>query len=256
MTDPWACLEVELHAWRQQQRVPTLWWRDDDAVQHCRALEQLCQLSQRFDIPLSLAVIPATAEPSLRPLFTATPALSALQHGYRHLNHASAEQRKCELGEDRPLAEILAELERGGQRLHQLVGERFIAVLVPPWNRISPAVSAQLAARGYLGLSTLGPRSGPIEQGLQINNVHIDLINWRQGRRFAGEAQVLEQLCSHLRQRRLGEVDSDEATGLMTHHLAHDADCWQFCQQLFEFMADQPVRWLNARQCFHRNRPL
>ncbi|MFT6913716.1 MAG: hypothetical protein ACJAWL_000002 [Motiliproteus sp.] len=250
MTDPWVCLADELEVWRQWGRTPTLWWRDDDAQQQTPALEQLCQLSRRFGVPLSLAVIPAGAEASLLPLFAQTPELTALQHGYQHINHARADQRKCELGDNRPLAEILAELQRGRDQLRQLLGERFVAVLVPPWNRLSSGLNSQLATIGCTGLSALGPREQPCQDGLRINNVHVDLINWRQGGCFAGEPVVLAQLIKHLRQRRLGEVDSGEASGLMTHHLAHDAACWQFCQRLFDFMADQPVRWLSARQCF------
>lgn len=250
MADPWTLLSAELQAWREWGRTPTLWWRDDDAQRWTPELERLCLLSRRFTVPLSLAVIPAGAEPSLLPLFAATPQLLALQHGYQHCNHARADQRKCELGDNRPLAKILAELQHGGDQLRQLLGERFVAVLVPPWNRLSSDLSEQLAAIGCIGLSTLGPRAQPSEHGLRVNNVHIDLINWRQGGRFAGETAVLAQLVKHLKQRRLGEVATDEASGLMTHHLVHDADCWQFCQRLFEFMAEHPVRWLSARQCF------
>ncbi|MEH6822991.1 MAG: polysaccharide deacetylase family protein [Motiliproteus sp.] len=250
MPDPWTLLSAELQAWQERGATPTLWWRDDDAQRQTPALERLCQLSRHYSVPLSLAVIPAGAEPSLLPLFAVTPQLMALQHGYQHHNHARADQRKCELGDNRPLTEVVAELQRGGDQLRQLLGDRFAAVLVPPWNRYNLDLSEQLAGLGCIGLSTLGPRSQSCEHGLRINNVHVDLINWRRGGCFAGDTAVLAQLVRHLKQRRLGEVDSEEASGLMTHHLAHDADCWQFCQRLFEFMADHPVRWLSARQCF------
>ncbi|MEH6473333.1 MAG: polysaccharide deacetylase family protein [Halopseudomonas sp.] len=250
MSDPWQRLGDELQAWRDQTRTATLWWRDDDAQQQTPALERLCELSRCFAIPLSLAVIPNGADSSLFPLFETTPQLLALQHGFSHQNHAAAGLRKCELGVDRPLAGILQQLEQGQQQLQKLLGAHFIPVLVPPWNRLSEELSQQLATKGCVGLSTLGVRQQPQQYGLRVNNVHVDLINWRQGGHFAGEDAVLKSLIRHLRQRRLGEVDSDEATGLMTHHLAHDDGSWQFCQRLFEFMADQPVRWLDARQCF------
>ena len=145
---------------------------------------------------------------------------------------------------------MLAELEQGQQQLKALLGQRFVEVLVPPWNRLSDELIAQLHAIEMVGLSTLGPRSQLTQSGLALNNVHIDLINWKQGRCFAGDTAVLGQLIEHLRRRRLGLEDADEATGLMSHHLAHDQGCWDFCQQLFEFLADRPVQWLTARQCF------
>ncbi len=250
MVDSWKALAEELQRWSDQDVVPTLWWRDDDAQQQTPSLQRLCELSRRFELPLSLAVIPFGAGESLMPLFDATRGLTALQHGFRHVSYARAGLRNSELGDDRPLAEVLAELAQGQQRLQQLLGARFIEVLVPPWNRLSGELSARLSDIGCRGLSTLGPRSEACKSGLRINNVHVDLINWRQGRCFAGETRVLQQLVAHLQQRRLGHVDRDEATGLMTHHLAHDAGCWQFCEQLFQFLAARPVRWLTAAHCF------
>ncbi|MEH6648395.1 MAG: polysaccharide deacetylase family protein [Motiliproteus sp.] len=250
MLDPWQQLAGELQRWRDLDRTATLWWRDDDARQATPELEQLCTLSRDFSIPLSLAVIPDGADASLLPLFDNTPQLRALLHGYRHISHAETGKRNCELGDDRPLAEMLAELESGQQQLTQLLGHRFVAVLVPPWNRLSSALVEQLSQIGCLGLSTLGPRAAAVHKGLRVNNVHIDLVNWKQGRCFAGDKTVLQQLIDHLQQRRSGLVDAVEATGLMSHHLAHDPQCWDFCTRLFEFLADQPVQWLTAEQVF------
>lgn len=254
MLDPWQRLVSELQHWRELDRTATLWWRDDDARQATPELDQLCALSRDFSIPLSLAVIPEGADASLLPFFGSTPQLQALLHGYRHISHAATGQRNCELGDDRPLTEMLDELESGQQQLSQLLGDRFVAALVPPWNRLSSALVEQLSGIGCQGLSTLGPRVAAVQDGLRVNNVHIDLINWKQGRCFAGDESVLGQLIDHLQQRRRGLVDADEATGLMSHHLAHDPLCWDFCVRLFEFLADQPVQWLTAEQCFFSDR--
>ncbi|WP_421870067.1 polysaccharide deacetylase family protein [Motiliproteus sp.] len=246
----WQLLADELGCWRALARTPTLWWRDDDAEQDSEALQRLCRLSRKFSIPLSLAVIPAGADESLKPLFQRTLGLQALQHGYSHQNHAPASKRKCELGDDRPLTDIVEQLSRGREHLTQLLGQAFVPALVPPWNRLSETLVDQLRPRHFVGLSTLGPRQAAIVSGLRLNHVHIDLINWREGRRFAGDAQVLGQLINHLRQRRLAEVDPQEATGLMSHHLAHDEGCWDFLERLFRFLEDQPVRWLTGAELF------
>ena len=104
MADPWQQLADELQAWHEQNLTPTLWWRDDDARQQNPALDRLCALSQRFVVPLSLAVIPSGVDRSLLSLFESTPELTALQHGYQHISHAAAGQRNCELGDERLLS--------------------------------------------------------------------------------------------------------------------------------------------------------
>ena len=230
-----------------------MWWRDDDAQQDSQNLRKLSQLSLDYQLPLHLAVIPCGASPDLQGVFSENLKVMALQHGYSHDNYADANKRKCELGDDRPIAEVIHQLDRGFTRLSSLLGQAFFPVLVPPWNRLSAELPQHLADIGFVGLSTLGARSDRHIHGLTQVNVHIDIIDWKQ-RKFAGEARVLEQLISHLSARRLGLVDANEATGLMTHHLAHDSECWEFCQRLFDFLDAYPVNWLSAdklfRHCF------
>ena len=245
----WQALAQELSVWQELGRSPELWWRDDDAQKDSGALQRLNQLSLNYQIPLQLAVIPAGVEQSLLSAFESNQRLYGLQHGYSHRNHASADKRKCELGDDRSLNAVLAELLEGRNLLAELLGEAFTAALVPPWNRLTEALPPKLNQIGFIGLSTLGPRvSSPI-YGLAQVNVHVDLIDWKN-RAFAGEARVLSQFISHLSARRQGIVDPDEATGFMTHHLAHDDDCWAFCQKLFHFLQQYPVAWQSPEKLF------
>jgi hypothetical protein len=245
----WDLLDRELTAWEGEH--PTLWWRDDDAQRQTSELDRLNALSLKFSLPLQLAVIPQGACASLLDAFDANPDLWALQHGFSHRNHAPASERKCELGDHRPLVEVLAELSQGRERLRELLPDHFLPVLVPPWNRMAEAVAKSLPQQGFVGLSTLGPRTESSGEscGLRQVNVHVDLINWRKGRCFAGEEAVLAQLIEHLRARREGQVDATEPTGIMTHHLAHDEGCWNFCEQLFAFL-HQRCFWLSAPQLF------
>ncbi|WP_210397700.1 polysaccharide deacetylase family protein [Motiliproteus sediminis] len=247
-TGPWQALAEELALWGQQGRCATLWWRDDDAERQSPQLARLDQLSRDYQVPLALAVIPQGADSSLCPLLAANPLLIAYQHGVAHRNHAPQGARKCELGDDRPLAAMVAELIAGRERLAGLLGDRFEAVLVPPWNRLSESLLLQLDSAGFTGLSTLAPRRRRFIRQL---NVHVDLIDWRRGRCFAGDDEVLGQLIAHLRARRSGAVDGGEATGIMSHHLAHDEGCWLFLRQLFDFIAAQPhARWIDSRTEF------
>ncbi|WP_163834020.1 polysaccharide deacetylase family protein [Spartinivicinus ruber] len=246
----WQQLATEIKTWEKAKKTITLWWRDDDAHANSPALEQLIQLTHTHQIPVCLAVIPSQLELSLIELVEQYPLVWLSQHGYSHQNHAPADQRKCELGTNRLFEVIASELLTGQNILQQALPKQFFPILVPPWNRMAKALINELANMHYIGLSTLGPRT--TRKDLVVQNVHVDIINWKQ-RQFAGEQHCLEQLTQHLKARRLNQVDCQEATGLMTHHLAHDDGCWQFCQQLCEFL--QPyshIKWQKPNLLFSK----
>ena len=134
---------------------------------------------------------------------------------------------------------MLAELESGRERLQALYGPRFLPVLVPPWNRIDPALAARLPAAGWRGLSVFRPRRSGFEA-----NAHVDPIAWRTHRGFRGEAEALGDIAAHLRARRMGSADRDEPTGILSHHLAADAQSFAFFGALARFVAAHPrARW-------------
>ena len=58
--------------------------------------------------------------------------------------------------------------------------------------------------------------------------------------RLAGEAEALDQIVTHLRDRRAGRA-LEEPTGVMTHHLVHDEDCWTFLRTLVTCVAAHPA---------------
>jgi hypothetical protein len=117
--------------------------------------------------------------------------------------------------------------------------DEWLRVLVPPHNRIAPALAQALPQAGYVGLSTYNPRRGAIAKLAQVNT-HIDIMNWLT-RAFAGDAAGLELAIKHLRARRVGTVDADEPTGLLTHHLAHDEDAWSFADRFLAAVAGHPA---------------
>lgn len=234
MMNLWKALSCELDAWADQGRAATLWLRDDDAQTCTPALERLISLADRFAIPMGLAVIPQGCSLSLESMLRHSPRLNVLQHGYAHKSHALANEKKAEYGDHRAKSTMLTELARGHGRLRELFPQLFLPVLVPPWNRISESLVERLPSVGFEGLSTYQPRrqAEPFK-GLAQSNCHADIIDWRGTRAFVGESAVLEQITTHLRRRRYGEVDN-EATGLLAHHLNHDEACWSFLESLFE----------------------
>ncbi len=174
-------------------------------------------------------------------------AVDVLQHGWRHANHADGGEGAWEQGDHRPLAAVGAELVEGRQRLREAFGERFLPVLVPPWNHVSERVVQALPGLGFSGLSTFGARERAMPApGLRQVNAHCDPIRWKGGARFAGTARALGELTGHLEARRSGAADPDEATGLVTHHLQMDEAAWEFVASLLQ----RTRGWLSAREVF------
>ncbi len=245
----WDDLRRELDRWGEAGATATFWWRDDDAGPDDGRLAGLLAQRQDLGVPLALAVVPAWLEEASAALLRGDPGASVLQHGWAHANRAGPERRKCELVDgDDDLGDCLS---RGQSLLAHALGARFHAVMVPPWNRIDATVAQSLAARGFAGLSTLGPRAAPQRDGLRLANVHLDIVGWKGGGGFAGEAPVLAAACDHLARRRAGTADAAEPTGLMTHHRVHDRDCDTFVDRFVTAVRDHPAAlWQDAATLF------
>jgi hypothetical protein len=248
----WDRLYLEIENWTATGKEASLWWRDDDAVAATPALARLLAITGRRGIPLALAVIPAAAELGLATALEGQPDVTVLQHGYAHRNHAAEGARAVECGGARSLDQVTAELAAGRVRLMQTFVQRFLPVLVPPWNRIDPALLPHLHGLGFRGLSTWGAREGAegAPDLIQVNT-HADPIAWRKGRIFGGAERVIEALVAHLQARREGRADPHEPTGLLTHHLAHDEPGWAFLEELAErFAKHRGLRWVGASEAF------
>ena len=245
----WDALEAELAAWQSAGRRATFWWRDDDAVAPTPALERLLALAA---VPLALAVIPAGAAEDLVRRLAAEPLVAVLQHGYAHENHSPPEAKKQELGGPRDPDAVAAELTLGKARLEMLFGPQFQPVLVPPWNRIDPGITARLPGLGYRGLSAYGPRAArAAAPGLPQVNCHADILRWKPTRGFLGTAAALALLTGHLAARRQGEADAEEPSGILSHHLVQDEEAWAFLAALLTFLADHPAAvLLSATEVF------
>ena len=245
----WQALADEAARWRDQGRIAELWWRDDDAVDASPALDRLLAIARDTEMPLGLAVVPARATEALASRLAIEPGVDVLQHGYAHANHSLAPEKKAELGLQRPAMMTLGELGTGWMALERLFGPRALAVMVPPWNRIAPVLVPTLPEIGYRGLSTFGPRPRvhPVRGLLQVNT-HVDLIDWKGGRTFAGEDRALADLVAALAHARGGD---GEPVGILSHHLAMDAGAWDFLRSLCERTKTlESIRVRSARELF------
>lgn len=248
----WEALAAELDRWAEAGRTAAFWWRDDDAAEATPALSRLLDLRARLGVPLAIAAIPATAQPSLANALRGIDEIAVLQHGWAHRNHAAPGADKIELGGGRTAWDIAAELARGRTRLIEDIALPPLPVLVPPWNRIDPGLLPLLPGLGYDGLSSWKPRTAPeAAPGLRVVNTHIDIIDWPGTRHFVGDEAAIGQAIDHLAAKRAGAADAAEPTGLLTHHLAHDDGCWSFIDRFIATTAShRAARWGHAGKLF------
>lgn len=251
MNAAWQPFADELARWRDTGRAIEFWWRDDDAVRPDPALTRLLALAQSVRVPLALAVIPAQAEAAA--FEDLGPAVVILQHGSDHRNRAGAAEKKTEFPASEPALAAMERLVAARKRLAAVAGAKALPVLAPPWNRLPGSLVPPLVAAGFRGLSRYGARDATqAVPGLVQVNTHADLIAWRSGRGFAGEAAVLAAAAGHLAAKREGRADANEPTGWLSHHAAHDEAAWAFLERLFHMTRTAPgVRWLAAEELFH-----
>lgn len=246
----WSALQQELNCWTTAACPATMWWRDDDATHASSELNRLLAIAERTEVPMALAVIPRDIDASLHRCVEGRLSVFILQHGWSHANHAPESERQEEFGPHRPRDVMLAELSEGRRRIADFA--RGLPVLVAPWNRMDPNLLDDLPKAGLAAVSTMGPRAaGEPVAGVRQTNVHVDIVDWAGHRGFLGESAAVDQVIAHLGQRRRGEADPLEPTGLMTHHLFHDEGCWWFVEEFLRRTKDHPaVRWVAARDAF------
>ena len=222
----------------------SFWWRDDDAVTVTPELERLLSLRRRHELPLALAVVPKGATESLAARLARERSVRVLQHGWQHKRHSPEGEKKMELGDHRPLPDVLHELRAGFDRLSGLFQAGFLPVLAPPWNRISAAVKAEHRSAGLVGLSTFGRRP-PGEQ--HQANTHLDVVDWTT-RGPISRTQGYSLLCEEVRDRLGG---NPEPIGILTHHLIHQEASWALLEELFELIGPHPAaEWPSVAQLF------
>lgn len=240
-TTDWTPLARALDSWQAEGRIAQFWLRDDDAVEPTEPLARLLDLTARHGVPLTLAVIPAHATDALAREVAGRSDIDIALHGWSHENHAPQDQKKQELGSHRPSEVVLSELKAGGRRLETLFSDRYVSVLVPPWNRIDRVVVADLPGVGVQGLSVFGrEKAGP----LPAINTHVDIMDWHGTRGCRPVADLVADTI-----KRLGEMeDGGGCLGLLTHHLVHDQAAWEFLESFLGVTGAHPAcRWVALR---------
>ena len=243
-------LTEELDQWSDAGLEATVWWRNDDAGTDSPQMDRLLEIATAADAIVHLAAIPEHLTETARVAILAADCAWVLEHGFSHIDHAPPGEGSWELGAHRPVSVTLGELAEGKARLERAFGDRFIPVVTPPWGRIAPEVAERLPGIGVhcVSLTTSRPARWRAPNLLEIS-ICCDPINWRGGAHFAGSEKATRHFVEHLRHRRQcllsGKGDGDEPSGLLTHHLDHDAETWAFVETLVGALSGHPAaRWV------------
>lgn len=241
----WQPLRDELSRWINASRSVQFWLRDDDAVEPSDALNRLLMLSNEYEVPVLLAVIPSLAGTPLADLLEPERFAAVATHGWSHENHAGKGEKKQELGDHRLLKVVLHELDEGRSRIAKLFPKQALPILVPPWNRIDSSLLPHLNSVGFAALSVFG--KGSAGQGhIPAVNTHIDLIDWHGTRGCRDHNELVAEIVMEMR----GRFESDDSTiGILGHHLVHDESAWIFLKRLFEITTETGgCRWVSAAE--------
>lgn len=226
-----------------------IWWRDDDAGYQSERLDRLLQFARRTRRPLALAVIPARLEPEVAATILACDDVVVLQHGWDHADHARDDRKQVELGGTLGAEACRDRLARGKSVLEQAFGDRFLPVLVPPWNRIEAPCLGTLEALGFVAVSTFAQDTSAIDYGLAQVNTHVDLIDWQGGRRMKPLADLLAEVDRLLADPTLGTL------GLMSHHLDMTPADLDVLEQFFSHLDSlEHCRWASLVPLFEPQR--
>jgi hypothetical protein len=240
--DTWMPLRAELERWEAAGRIARLWFRDDDAVEPTNALDLLLGMTRNAVVPLTLAVVPASTGKALVDRLSGEEHAAVALHGWSHTNHARFGEKKQELGGHRAPGAVLGELRDGFVKLERLYPLKLLPMLVPPWNRIDPALVADLPRLGLSALSVHGRAKSGSE--IPLLNTHVDIMNWHGRRAGRPHRELVAALVTELR----GRFDGDsEPIGILSHHLVHDATAWDFLTRLLGETHGHPaVAWMAA----------
>lgn len=221
-----------------------IWWRDDDAGRDCARLDALLALAGQSRRKLTLAVVPAWLEPEVAAKIAASDVL-VLQHGWAHADHAADGSRQIELGGTLTAAACRDQLAGGKAILQRAFGDRFLPVLVPPWNRIDGYCLEIAAELGYTAVSTFADDALALDHGLAQVNTHVDLIDWQHGRRMKPLAELSAEIDRLVSDPALGTL------GVMSHHLDMTPADLTALEQLFRHVDSfERCRWASLGELF------
>ena len=238
----WRALSDELLLWKEGGRVPTFWWRDDDAGRADERFDYFLTVVDELKVPVCLGVVPGWLAKSTVDSINLRQNLYIMQHGANHENFMDG----SEYPGFRNSEEVASELAVGMQRLRNSFPTKFCALFVPPWNHMSPKFLPLLSANGIQAYSSR------ILSGPWLHNQHFDLVEipvhvntTRPGAIYIGDELFVQQFVKHLQAKRKGGAHPLMPTGVLSHFFI-DRACWSAMAKVVDITRSFGGKWLSG----------
>ncbi|MBN4048928.1 polysaccharide deacetylase family protein, partial [bacterium AH-315-N22] len=212
-----------------------LFFRADDIGVPGKRFTQLIERFKKHNIPLCLAVVPSwLTHARFATLQRITDINSSQwcwhQHGWLHRNHEQS-GKKQEFGPGRPADKQVRDLQRGKDRLLDIMGESFSPFFTPPWNRCSMDTLTGLYNLGFQAVSRSSNAAPPSPPELPDIQINIDLHT----RKETAPDHCLDNLLKELE---LGI--SNGSGGIMIHHQRMNQASFDFLDLLLNSVKTTP----------------
>ena len=216
---------------RRAASQPHVFFRADDVGIPSLHFSQLIECFKKHSMPLCLATVPAwLSENRLKDLRRLTGSGSNQwcwhQHGYLHRNFEKS-GKKQEFGPARSPLLIDNSLAAGRERLEKLLGDDFLPVFTPPWNRCSDIALQALVDQGFHAVSRDFGARPETPTKLPDFQVRVDLHT----RKELSPQNSFDTM--------LNEIEEGLASGLcgiMIHHQRMNAQALELLDLLLEKM--------------------
>lgn len=248
----WTSLVEELDKFLELDVLATFWFRDDGAVRLTPQLERFTEVMN--GVPFALSVMPFDASNCLADFVKLHSNISVIQYGRIHNNLEDDNSENRETSVSTNFLELFKEFSDGKFILNHQFGNKYFSIFVPPLGDISVTHLPLLMQAGIPNLSIQGEQASEKFDDVTISNIHCGPLKCTPPHSFDSLSLYLEQIISHLRNKRLGVARQSEVTGIGTHHLAQSKESLDFLQTLISILKNhKAVKVLNVSQVFDMN---
>lgn len=216
-------------------RQATVFLRADDIAIPSASQNRLLETFIRHQAPLCPAVVPTWMTPArwqeIGALVGHHHQLFAWhQHGWNHRNH-QFQGKKQEFGSGLSGAEKARMIAAGRARLTAILGDHFLPVFTPPWNRVDLETLQALREQGFGAISRYrGDKLAP-PPGLPDIFANVDLHTRKEASGELAWQGVFAELTQALEEGRVG---------LMLHHQRMNQAAFIFLERVLELLQAEP----------------
>lgn len=213
-----------------------VFFRADDVAVPGRAMGRMLEIFTAHKTPLCMAVVPAWLNASRWKELRAKAGESSQwcwhQHGWRHHNHQTT-GKKGEFGDQRGAQAKQADIERGRDKLAELMGRDFQPFFTPPWNRFDSETGEILAQAGFRAVSRSAGegKKVPLPPKLPDLFINTDLHTRNESNPAEGWSALFAEFKAALATGRCG---------VMLHHQRTNAAAFDFLDLLLCALGNHP----------------